>query len=118
MAKELVKRYSEAFKQSLVKEYETGESRYQLRRRYGVSYGSLDKWIKKYAQTGLRHKVMRIQKAEEADRIQQLEARVAELEKALAQEALDKQMYKAMVEVAGIKKNAGPKSSNAFTKKA
>lgn len=118
MAKEVVKRYSESFKRSVVKEYESGERRYQLRRRYGVSYGTLDNWIKKYAQSGLRHKVMRIQKPEEVDRIQQLEARVADLEKALAQEALDKLMYKTMVEVAGIKKNAGPKSSSVFTRKA
>lgn len=118
MAKDVVKRYSEAFKRELVREYESGQSRYQLRRRYGVCYGSLDSWIKKYAQSGLRHKIMRIQKPEEADRIAQLESRVAALEKALAQETLDKLMYKTMVEVAGLKKNDARKSSSVFTKKA
>lgn len=118
MAKDLVKRYSESFKRQLVSEYESGESRYQLRRRYGVCYGSQDNWIKKYAKSGLRHKVMRIQKPEEADRVRELESRVAALEKALAQETLDKLMYKTMVEVAGIKKNDAPKSSNAFREKA
>ena len=118
MAKEVVKRYSISFKQQIVSEYESGESRYELRRRYGVCYGSLDRWITQYAQSGLRHKLMRIQKPEEADRIRQLESRIAELEKALAQETLDKLMYKTMVEVAGIKKNDGQKSSSAFTKKA
>ena len=120
MEREVVKRYSEAFKRELVKEYERGVNRYQLRRRYGVSYTTLDRWINKYAQSGLRHKLMRIQKPEETDRVRALQARIAQLEKALAQETLEKLIYKTELEQAGVevgKKNDAPKSSPAFTSK-
>lgn len=36
MEKEKVKRYSEAFRQQVVKEYEAGESVYKLKKKYGI----------------------------------------------------------------------------------
>ena len=123
MDKQLIKRYSVSFKRHVVAEYESGSSMHALTRRYGVSHTSLKKWIKQYARAGLRHQIMHIQKPEEKDRVRQLEARVAALEKALAQSQLDKLMLETIIEVAeeeeGIvfKKNIARKSSIAFTKK-
>ncbi|MBX2821926.1 MAG: transposase [Rhodothermaceae bacterium] len=123
MEKQLIKRYSVSFKRHVVEEYESGHSMHVLTRRYGVSHTSLKKWIKQYARAGLRHQIMHIQKPEEQDRVRELEARVAALEKALAQSQLDKLMLETIIEVAeeeeGIvfKKNIARKSSIAFTKK-
>lgn len=123
MEKQILKRYSIAFKKHVVEEYEQGVSMVGLTRRYGVSRPSIRKWIQQYARAGLRHRLMHIQKPEEQDRIRHLEARVAALEKALAQSQLDKMMLETIIEVAqeeeGIvfKKNIEHKSSSAFTKK-
>lgn len=123
MEKQVIKRYSISFKKHLVGEYESGTSLSGLERRYGISRASLKKWISQYARAGLRHRLMHIQKPEEQNRIRELEARVAALEKALAQSQLDKVMLETIIEVAeeeeGIvfKKNIERKSSIAFTKK-
>lgn len=123
MDKEVIKRYSVSFKRHLVEEYESGSSMQALNRRYGVSHASLRKWIKQYGRAGFRHQLMHIQKPEEKDRVQELEARVAALEKALAQSQLDKLMLETIIEVAEeeegivLKKNIERKSSIAFRKK-
>lgn len=123
MEKRVIKRYSISFKKHLVGEYESGASLSALGRRYGISHASIKKWISQYARSGLRHQLMHIQKPEEQDRIRELEARVAALEKALAQSQLDKVMLETIIEVAeeeeGIvfKKNIERKSSIAFIKK-
>ncbi len=123
MEKQVIKRYSIAFKKQVVHEYESGTSIQRLSSRYGVSHTSVRKWIGQYSRAGLRHRLMHIQKPEEQDRIRELEARVAALEKALAQAHLDKVMLETIIEVAeeeegiAIKKNIAPKSSSAFTKR-
>ena len=123
MEKQVLKRYSIAFKKYIVEQYESGETIGGLTKRYGVSGPSIRKWILQYARAGLRHRLMHIQKPEEQDRIRELEARVAALEKALAQSQLDKMMLETIIEVAeeeeGIvfKKNIERKSSSAFTRK-
>lgn len=123
MSSPIVKRYSIAFKRQVVSEYESGLSQYHLHKRYGMSYSSLDRWIKTYSRSGFRHKQMYIQKPAERDRIKVLEARIATLEQALAQATLDKMMLETIIEVAeeeegiAFKKNTVRKSSAAFTKK-
>jgi transposase-like protein len=123
MERQILKRYSIAFKKHVVEEYESGASLVELSKRYGVSRPSIRKWVQHYARAGLRHQLMRIQKPEEQNRIKELEARVAALEKALAQSQLDKMMLETIIEVAeeeeGVvfKKNIERKSSIAFTKK-
>lgn len=117
MDKVYIKRYSEAFKKTVVKEYEAGETVDALRHRYGIGGGStIQQWIKKYAVAGLRHEVVTMQRADEQRREKELEARVKELEAALAQLTLDKMMLGTTLEVASelygedIKKKYGPKS--------
>ncbi|MCP4357393.1 MAG: transposase [Chloroflexi bacterium] len=49
MIKEPIKRYSQAFKQQVVREYEAGASIYSLRQKYGIGvYKSVKRWIEQY----------------------------------------------------------------------
>ena len=119
MDKVYIKRYSEAFRKTVVKEYETGETIEALRQRYGIGGGStIQQWIKKYGIAGLRHEVVIMQRADEKRREKELEVRVKELEAALAQLTLDKLMLETTLEVAGelygedFKKKYAPKSLN------
>ena len=91
MKKQITKRYSEAFKRQVVKEYEAGVSVNQLRRRYGIgSHHAVYNWVKQYGHAGLRHETVVIQRADERERERALAQRVQELEKAVAQLTLDK----------------------------
>ena len=86
-----VKRYSEAFKRHVVREYEDGATIEELRRKYGIGGGStIQQWIRKYGREGLRHRVMRIQTAEEADQVPKLQQEIARLQEALAQTLMEK----------------------------
>ena len=112
MAKEVQKRYSEAFKLKVVKEYEQGSSLNQLKKKYGIGgHATIKRWVKKYGREGLRN-----QTEKDHEEYQAMKTRVAELEKALAQVVLDKQMLETTLEVASeklemdLKKNFGKKS--------
>lgn len=118
MDKVYVKRYSAAFKQSVVREYESGASMTELLRRYGIgSSRTLHRWIGQYGIEGLRHEVVVMQRADEQNREKAMEKRIKELEAAVAQLTLDKMMLESIVEVASeqygldFKKNFGQKQS-------
>ncbi len=124
MDKVYVKRYSAAFKQSIVREYEAGASLTELMKRYGIgSSETIRKWIDKYSLEGLRHEVVVMQRADQQRREKELEARVEALEAAVAQLTLDKLMLESIVEVASkeygldFKKNFGRRSSKKPAKK-
>ncbi len=86
-----IKRYSEAFKRQVVREYEDGATITALRRRYGIKGAhTIQRWIRTYGRDGLRHRVMRIQTAEEADQVRKLQQEIARLQEALAQTMLEK----------------------------
>lgn len=113
-----IKRYSEAFRRQVVKEYEAGCSLSELRKKYGIKGGeTIQHWVKKYASAGLRSEVIRIQTAEEVNQVKALEQKVAELERALARTTLEKLKVESILEEyqqhAGAelaKKNAAPSS--------
>ncbi len=114
-----IKRYSEAFKMEVVAEYEAGANVFSLQKKYGIVGGqTIQGWIKKYATQGYRTEVIRIQKAEEADRVRELEKQVKELEQALGKMLLEKLKLESILEVLQenesdvVKKNAPPSSSN------
>jgi transposase-like protein len=95
-----IRRYSEAFRRQVVLEYEGGSSLGELKRKYGIGgQATIPKWIAKYGSAGLRHKVVRIQMAEEANRLKALEQQVKELERALAKMTLEKVKLESMLEV-------------------
>ena len=123
MTKRKIKRYSEAFRQEVVREYEAGSSIAELRKKYGIGgEHTIQVWVEKYSHSGLRHQVIRIQRADEANRVRELEARVRELEAALGKVTLEKLLLESTLEVIEaeygieVKKNA-PSSSSGPTKK-
>jgi len=117
MAKEVYKRYSEAFRIQVVREYEeSGASLNALRRKYGVSTRMLTQWINRYSKTGVRHRLMVMQSPEEQNRIKELEERLRQQEALIARLALDKLMLESTLEVIerdygiDVKKNASTSS--------
>ena len=118
MKKEPIKRYSLAFKQQVIREYEAGASVNSLRHKYAIgSTGTIKAWIKKYGRLGYRAEVVRIQSVGDHQEVQAMKARIQELEAALAQETVEKHMLNTTLEVASkalnidLKKNFGKKSS-------
>lgn len=118
MKKEPIKRYSQAFKRQVVRDYESGTSIYQLRQKYGVGgYETIKAWVKKYGRSGIRTEKVVIQTVADQLEVQAMKARIAELEKALADAVIDNRMLTTTIEVASerleldIKKNFGRKSS-------
>lgn len=117
MKKEYVKRYSQAFKQQVIKEYEEGASITKLNEKYGIGGGNTIKgWVKKYGRQGYRNEVVVIQTVEDQEEVKEMRKRIKELEAALAQSVLDKRMLETIVEVSSrelgidLKKNFGVRS--------
>lgn len=117
--KKEIRRYSEAFRRAVVAEYEAGSSIPELQKKYGINgNNTISSWISKYASTGLRHKLVRIQTAQEVSRVRTLEQQVQELERALAKMTLEKLKLESIVEVLQeeadpdhLKKNAARSSA-------
>ena len=100
MTKQVYKRYSEAFRIQVVREYEQeGVSLNALQKRYGVSHPTLQRWIKKYSLQGIRHQIMVIQTPEEQGQMKALQERNKQLEKLVAQLSLDKLMLESTLAV-------------------
>jgi transposase-like protein len=123
MTKKKIKRYSEAFKRQVVVEYEAGCGISDLQKKYCITgANTIPSWIKKYAKQGFRHELIRIQTAEEADRVKELEQQVQELEQALGKVVLEKLKLESILEEleetygVEVKKNA-VRSSQDFPKK-
>ena len=100
MTNRTIKRYSESFKIQVVREYEAGSEIPELRTKYGIAgTTTITRWINKYATEGLRHRLMRIQTAEEVKRIRDLEKEVDELKAALVKVSLEKLALESTLEV-------------------
>ena len=83
-----------------VREYEAGSSIPELRKKYGVAgTTTITRWIRKYSNRGLRHRLIRIQTEEEVNRIGELEAEVKELKEALVKVSLEKLALESILEV-------------------
>jgi len=118
-----IKRYSDTFRRQVVLEYEGGASIPDLRRKYGIRGGStIPKWVKKFGKGIFRHELVRIQSADEIQRVAQLEKQVKELEAALGQVTLEKLKLESIVEVLQrdtpevVKKNERRSSDTSATK--
>ena len=120
MSKDKVyRKYSLAFKQQVVGEYEEGASLLELKERYGIGGGNtVRQWVEKYGRAGLRHKLVVIQSPAEQNQVKVLKAQIGQLEKVVAQLSLEKLMLETVLEVAeaelgiDLKKNGGRLSSN------
>ena len=118
MKKQIMKRYSEAFKRQIVGEYEDGHSANSLRKKYGITgKTTIEGWVRKYAHAGLRHELVVIQRADERAREKAMEKRMRELETAVAQLTLEKIVLESSLAEAekllgmDIKKKDAPPSS-------
>ena len=96
---ESIRRYSEAFKRQVVAEYEAGAKVSSLQKKYGINgMLTIQRWVKKYGKQGLRTEVVVIQKAEEVDRVRELEKQVKALEQALGKVVLEKLKLESILE--------------------
>jgi len=113
MEKIPLRRYSEAFKKQVVREYEAGAAANSLREKYGIKgCSTISNRLKKYGREDSRYKLMVIQKPEEQEQVRQLKKRVQELEKAVDQLTLDKLMLEALVVIEAETGEAVKKISN------
>lgn len=117
METEKVKRYSQAFKQQVVREYESGSSINTLRQKYGIGgHHTLKQWIKQYSRAGYRGGMVVIQSVEDQENVKAMKRRIAELESALAESVLENRMLQSTLTVASsalgmdLKKNFGKPS--------
>ncbi len=116
MKKETVRRYSQAFKQQVVREYESGTSIYKLQQKYGIgAHNTVKRWISQYGRSGYRSELVVIQSAADQLEYKAMKKRIAELESALAESVLENRMLKTTIDVAekklglNLKKNIGKK---------
>jgi transposase-like protein len=118
-----LKIYSEAFRREIVAEYEAGEELSTLRKRYGINgMLTIQRWVRRYGKQGLRTEVVHIQKAEEVDRVRELEKQVKELEQALGKMVIEKLKLESILEELQetegdvVKKNEPPSSNGSSGK--
>ena len=114
MQKETVRRYSQAFKQQAVGEYESGASIYSLMQKYGIGgHKTVQNWIKKYGSAGIRNELVVIQTVDDQLEVKAMKKRMAKLESALAETVLENRMLGTTIDVASqslgidIKQNFG-----------
>lgn len=117
MNKEPIKRYSQAFKQQVVREYEAGASSYGLMQKYGIGgQHTVERWVKQYGRRGYRSELVVIQTVADQLEVKAMKERIGQLEAALAESVLENRMLNTTLEVASkalavdLKKNFGKKS--------
>jgi transposase len=117
LKKEQRKQYSQAFKQQVVREYESGSSIHQLRQKYGVGgHHTIKQWVEQYSAAGYRGGTVVVQTVEDQQNMKTMKRRIAELESALAESVLESRMLNATLTVASqalamdLKKNFGRQS--------
>lgn len=113
-----VKRYSEAFKLQVIREYEAGEhaSLAAAERRYAIrGKGTVKRWLKKYGKVHLMKKVIRVEAVGEDDRLRALEREVKRLKEALGDAHIDLKLGEEYLKIAC--RRAGEEDVEAFKKK-
>lgn len=95
-----VNRYSEAFKQQVVQEVESGQGTVQdLRRKYGLSPNTIHYWIKRMGKLELLPRIIRVEKPDEKDKIRELERQIRQLKESLADTQVDYLIAKSQFEI-------------------
>jgi transposase-like protein len=115
------KKYSEDFKQSLVKEFESGKfSVSQLQRIHQISYRSLYSWIYKYSPSNEQGQRIVEMKDSSTQKLKELEDRVKELEQIVGRKQIEIEYLEKMIDIAkeelqiDIKKNFNTPLSSGF----
>ena len=79
-----VKRYSESFKQKVLQEITEGRiTKAGAHHKYGMGFGTIYAWIRKYRRLELYNPKIRVEMPQELDEIKALKKRIKELENAL-----------------------------------
>jgi transposase-like protein len=94
-------RYSKSFKMQLVREVETGKlSAEAVRRKYNIpGSATVMRWVRQYG-AGKYGKVIRVEKADEADEAGRLRKELRRVKEALADAHVELALEKAFLEVA------------------
>lgn len=96
-------RYSEAFKQQVLRELEEGkfDSVQAAARAYGIRGGStIQAWMRRYGRSHLLRKVIRVETPKEVSEVKRLRQRVRDLQEALADAHVDLKLADAYVHIA------------------
>lgn len=111
--------FSESFKKQKVKEIERKlYTVLEVSRMYDVSRGSVYNWLDKYSMTNKRGVRLIIEPMSDAKKIQELQARIKELEQLVGQKQIQLEFTEKMIELAeeryqiDIKKKSGSKRSS------
>lgn len=110
--------YSESFKLQVLRELEAGrfQSKASAARVYGIRGAeTITRWARKYGKNHLLGKIVRVETPKEINEAKELQKRVRELEKALADAYLEHQFDEAYLRIAC--KAAGIDDVEAFKKK-
>ena len=110
-------RYSEGFKIKVVREVESGRFRSfdSASRFYGIKGKcTIGKWIRKYGDLSNQRKVIRVETQDEHDEIEHLKARIADLERAIADSKIETCVHKAYFDI--VCREFGVKDKEALKK--
>ena len=115
----IIRKYSEEFKRSCVKDYETGKySIKEISLLYGIHHQCIYTWIYKYS--SYNKKKVRVVEMEESSlkKVKDLQERIKELERIVGQKQLNIDFLEKMIEIAkeqygiDVKKNFNTLQSN------
>ena len=114
------RRYNESFKIYVIKEIRAGKfTPAEAERHYGIKgHSTVNKWLKKYSKDGLNRKRVIERLEREETKVEKLEKRIRELEKALSDSFIENRVNKELVKLAKIhygidlKKNSDMNVSN------
>ena len=111
-------RYSEAFKQQVLRDLEAGkfENTHKAARAYGIGgAATVQRWMERYGREHLRRKVVRVETPKEISEVKELRRRVRDLESALADAHLKNRFDEAYLGIAC--RAAGIEDIEGFKKK-
>ena len=103
MGGNVVCRYSEAFKLTVVSELGSGKlkSISEAQRRYGITGATtVQRWVKKYGKTQCLPRVIRVEIPDEKDRLKTLQKENDRLKKTLAETHMRAVLYESWFEIA------------------
>ena len=86
LQKSQVIRYSEAFKEQVIRELEQGDlNPNQLSKKYGIKgVNTVQYWLRRRGKLNLLPKLIRVEKPDEKDKVKELEKQIRQLKEALA----------------------------------
>lgn len=103
MRQQVVIRYSNSFKQQVIKEVEGGRfsSLFEASEHYGIKGTvTIRNWLGKYGKSHLCRKVVRVEMPNEQDEIRRLKKEVKQLKQALGQTQAENVLNQAFLEMA------------------